>query len=207
MSQIKNLSGQIFDRLVVLAISTRRTSGGKAIWLCRCECGNEVEVVSCHLITRNTRSCGCLNRELTSKRRITHGGSNTSEYNSWSSMLNRCTNSNSPNYHYYGGRGITVCDRWLYSFENFYADIGPKPTPDHSIDRSDNYGNYEPGNCRWATPEEQANNARTTTSYNYKGMDYNLSKLSREFGVSRTTLHRRLTAGWSVKDAIETPVN
>jgi hypothetical protein len=137
-------------------------------YLCRCDCGNEATVRGASLARGNTRSCGCLRREATAamgKARATHGHTvghkPTPTFNSWSSMRDRCNRVTGPNYANYGGRGITVCDRWVDSFENFLADMGERPVGT-SLDRIDPFGNYEPGNCQWSTPTAQARNRRKT---------------------------------------------
>jgi hypothetical protein len=123
---------------------------------CRCKCGNENIIYGSDLRSEHTTQCTiCHNRKI-SRGNITHGFSNSSTYKIWRAMIDRCTNSNCSTYHYYGGRGIKVCERWL-NFENFLKDMGPRPTK-LTIDRIDNDGNYEPGNCRWVTHKENCNN-------------------------------------------------
>lgn len=129
--------------------------------------------------------------------------SKTSEYQSWCSMIARCFNQNNPAYHNYGGRGITICDRWRNSFENFYTDMGSKPGPEYSIDRfPDMNGNYEPGNCRWATPMEQANNLRTNVVLEHDGNKGTVAEMSRKLNVSAKTIYTRLSKGASVSEAL-----
>lgn len=155
MGKFIDLSGKRFGRLVVIEKTDRR-SGTNAIWKCKCDCGKETFVSSGNLRSENTTSCGCLNKELV----IIHGQYQSSEYYAWQHIKDRCYNLKNKRYKDYGGRGITVCDRWKDSFENFLADMGPKPSNKHSIDRIDNDGNYEPKNCKWSTATEQARNQR-----------------------------------------------
>ena len=128
-------------------------------WLCRCDCGNMKLVLSGALRDEDTRSCGCLDDEARRKRFTIHGCYKTREYKSWAAMKVRCQNPTNPGYARYGAVGITVCERWQ-KFENFLADMGPRP-PGTSIDRyPDGAGNYEPGNCRWANSEQQSSNRK-----------------------------------------------
>ncbi len=157
-----DIAGQRFGRLVVL-FATERKDYGFAYWQCRCDCGEVSEVRSYSLRKGGTKSCGCIARVKSRQRLTTHGqaqGKRTAEYRAWHSMKDRCFCVNNKSYSYYGGRGITVCDRWRNSFENFFEDMGKKPRKDLSLDRVDNNGNYAPNNCRWATHSEQQSNKR-----------------------------------------------
>lgn len=130
-------------------------------FICLCECGNEKIVMLTNLNNGSTTSCGC-NRKGVNKK---HGDTGSPEHRTWKNMKRRCDNPKGNRWMQYGGRGIKVCERWLNSYENFLEDMGRKPSPIHSIDRINVNGNYEPSNCRWATPKEQSNN--TTRNKNY----------------------------------------
>lgn len=144
---LPNLIGKTYGYLTVVSKSTIGDKGTR--WVCQCVCGVPVNVRHDHLTSGRTVSCGCARG---------FGRSYTKEYNSWRSMIQRCTNPNNASYPRYGGRGIMVCDKWRASFEAFYRDMGPRMYENDSLDRVDNDGNYTPENCRWASPEQQIHN-------------------------------------------------
>jgi len=187
MGQMKDLTGQQFGRLT--AISYTKISNGGAVWFCRCICGNELRVRSHTLISGNTKSCGCLQKDMTSVATATHKKTNTPEFLAWMNMRRRCYYPKNNKYKNYGDRGIIVCDRWRESFENFFEDMGLKPSPEHSLDRfPDNDGNYEPGNCRWGTDEQQAKNRRNNHWIEYREKKMILTDWAKQFGISSQSL-------------------
>lgn len=163
--QLIDLTGRDFGRLRVTGIGG--AVNGKRRWYCKCSCGKSLLVDGDSLRSAVTRSCGCLLRERAGETRAernrTHGQSRTRAHVTWKAMKARCRNEKSTQWKHYGGVGVSVCDRWVNSFENFIADMGQRPQG-MSLDRINPFGNYEPGNCRWATPKQQAQNRRKTTS-------------------------------------------
>jgi len=153
-----NLQGMKFGRLLVVS-EYGRNNRKNVIWNCLCDCGKMSTVISNHLTKGNIKSCGCLSAEKAKSRMTTHGKSKTPEYEIWCGMIKRCLNENNKSYVNYGGRGISVCERWGH-FENFLADMGPRPSQYHSLERKEVDGNYNPENCKWATRTEQARNTR-----------------------------------------------
>jgi hypothetical protein len=158
-----DLTGQHFGRWTVLALHPKRSKHRNARWHCVCDCGGERLVAASSLRQGGSKSCGCLQRECKTKHGHTKGGKVTRAYRCWVAMRQRCFNPNHEAYPYYGGRGITVCERWL-SFENFFADMGAPPR-NRTLDRIDVNGNYEPNNCRWASTFEQSRNKRCFLKY------------------------------------------
>jgi hypothetical protein len=188
MNAIKQLLGGKFNRLTVIEFVGVRNK--RAIWKCECDCGKIIEVVGTYLTSNNTKSCGCLNNERISNSNRIHSMSRTPEHYSWSGMQARCYNKNNPKYKDYGGRGIIVCDRWLgrAGFINFYEDLGQRPAKNYTIDRINVNGNYEPSNCRWATPLEQGRNKQSTKYVIYKDERRNLRNVCDQLGLKYRTI-------------------
>jgi hypothetical protein len=176
-------------------------------WTMKCECGTVIDRPRKAILRgkgKGLQSCGCLQREAAARigreNNVRHGMKNTPTWGSWSSMRNRCQNPKNAAFHNYGGRGISVCDRWQV-FENFLADMGERPSGT-SIDRVDNQGNYEPKNCRWASVSAQARNRRTSRVIPTPVGDMLLCEAAQKFGIRRDTISYRLKAGWTVAKAL-----
>lgn len=196
-------TGNRYGRLLVKEVIPNKT-----LWLCECDCGNSISVSGTRLRVGDTRSCGCLRREVTAARakveHRTHGLTGTPEYRVWNAMRNRCRNPKRRDWANYGGRGIRVCERWD-DFEVFLADMGPRPLGT-SIDRIDVHGDYEPGNCRWATPRQQSRNKRTSLMIEFGGRTQCLSAWAEELGMCKQVLLYRIRSGWPVDKALTEPV-
>lgn len=195
--QFQNLAGQKFGRWTVISFAGKSASKNHR-WLCCCDCGTEQVVQAGCLNYGATKSCGCLRRELYT----THGMSKHPIFNAWRDMLARCATLSHKSFHNYGGRGIKVCPRWLNSFENFYADMGDRPSEKHSLDRINNDGNYEPGNCKWSTQREQTRNTRRNRRLTFRGKTQCVTAWAEELGVSITAIRDRLSRGWSDERAL-----
>lgn len=195
-SNFKNITGQTFGRLTAIALAPKKNKVRSANWFCRCACGNTTTVLGIFLRYGHIRSCGCLNVV----QRI-HGqaskGKETKAYKAWSSMRERCLQPSHPAWKWYGGRGITICDRWN-EFKRFYEDMGD-PAPGMSLDRIDNDKGYGPENCRWATWHEQARNRSNNKILTWNNKTKSVTEWAIETGINRTILFRRLNEGWSVE--------
>ena len=189
MGKLIELTGKKFGRWTVVS-EAGRGKRRAVTWLCRCECGTQKVISGNNLRSGNTKSCGCLSQELSSRRNRTHGMYGTPVYKVWIRMRNRCNNPNNTAYKDYGGRGIKVCTRWD-SFETFYADMGERPKG-LTIERIDNNGSYEPTNCKWATTTEQHRNTRTNRMIKYGGESKCVSAWAEELGIKYSILYGRL---------------
>ena len=203
-----DLTGRIFGRLTVLYRTERKSSQGFMVyWMCMCKCGELKEVHRCKLTGGGTKSCGCLNTEQRKTNCRTHGMSGRTELTIWRGMLSRCYDKRVEKYPIYGGRGIRVCRRWRNSFLAFYEDMGDRPSPNHSIDRINNDGDYSPENCRWATPKEQSYNRRKTLRFTWEGIARTADEWSIITGIPSGTIRYRIRGyGWTVEKALTTPV-
>jgi hypothetical protein len=164
MTRLIDLTGRRFARLTVVRFAGWDKNRRNKRWECVCDCGGSTVATTSALQKGRSRSCGCLVREVNSalhgKHRESSWCEDTPEYSAWKHMKQRCSNPNTINFHNYGGRGIRVCSQWVNDYSQFLSDVGRRPSSAHSLDRIDNDGNYEPGNVRWATPKEQANNRK-----------------------------------------------
>lgn len=193
--------GDVFGKWTVIGIGNRPSE-----IKCQCECGQERIIPRWNLLNRNNQSCFACAGDAISDGKVKHGkskrGKIAREYVAWSAMHRRCTLPSQDRYEQYGGRGITVCERWN-SFENFFADMGECPSPEHSIGRKDNDGNYEPSNCRWETDEQQRNNKSNNRFMEYQGERLSYAQWSRRLGIPSWKIGRQKKRGWSDVDIVE----
>lgn len=201
MRRYKDITGQKFGRLIAIKY-LHNSNTGKAVWLCKCECGNVIEAISGNLCSGKTNSCGCYKKDM---HPIEHGMSNTRLHKIWQNMKTRCYNDNYVQYKDYGGRGIKVCTDWKDSFKEFYnwaIDNGYNDTL--TIDRIDNNGNYEPSNCRWTTRRQQNRNQRTTRLITINGVTHCLKEWCKILGLHYVTVLSRLNKlNWTIERALE----
>ena len=196
-SNAKDITGQVFGRLTAIA-PVVRTPESTIKWLCICECSSECVIYIGNLIKGFTQSCGCIRREMKN--------SLMPEYSIWTAMKQRCRNPHDLGYKNYGGRGITVCDRWD-NFASFISDMGLRPSNKHSIDRIDNDGDYTTENCRWATSHEQSRNKRSNRIIRFAGKEKCAADWEDEIGISAINILNRIDAcGWSIERALTEPV-
>lgn len=204
---VKDLTGKVFGRLIVLEYAG--TVKGGATWLCLCKCGEKKIASSKSIQCGDTRSCGCLQDESNRLNPITHGGTvggKPTEYLIWKAMRSRCRNPKHKDFHSYGGRGITVCKRWE-NYAHFLADMGRRPSPELTIERVDTNKGYCKSNCKWGTWTEQNNNKRVHHWITHNGVTLNLTQWSNRCGINPATLRNRIyRGGWSFSRAITQPL-
>jgi hypothetical protein len=196
----QDMIGKKYGLLTVISEITERDKNGFILYNVKCDCGKEKIVLGSSLRRGASRSCNKCYLLLG-----THGMWKSKEYSIWGSMKDRCYNKNNTRYKNYGGRGIIVCDRWINSFENFFLDMGN--SNGLSIDRIDVNRNYEPKNCKWSNPKQQANNRTNNTKLTYKNQTMNISEWCEFLKMSTSTFHNRISRGWSIEKIIETPIN
>lgn len=196
-AQAKDMTGLRFGRLTVIYRCSTNSGDGAVRWICSCDCGGASVAVGRNLRSGSSTSCGC------QKGNKTHGARHTPEYEIWKAMRARCENSNNKGWKNYGARGIVVCDRWKY-FENFLADMGLRPAG-LSIERVDNNGNYEPGNCKWGTRVEQSRNRRNCRYVMKDGERLTFAEAARLIGISPGAFARRKGAWHIDRDVFEPP--
>ena len=197
MSRPLDILGSRFGKLVAVEEMPRKD--GMRQWRMRCDCGAEIVTLQKNFASGGTRrSCGCANTQPNQL----HGMSTSPEYKHWINMITRCETPSATGFQHYGGRGIRVCDRWRKDFMAFYSDMGPRPSPRHSVDRIDVNGPYSPENCRWATQKVQARNTRVNHTVRLNGRSMPLAEAAENAPVPYNTVLYRIRRGWSVEDAV-----
>ncbi len=191
MTKRTDMAGTRYGLLLAIC-DVGRVSSGDRKWKFACDCGSQFEAAGYAVRSGRVVSCPSCAAKRTVAASITHGKTDTDEYRIWTGILTRCKNPKSKAYQSYGGRGIGVCDQWANSFESFLEDMGARPSKNHSIDRRDNDGDYEPGNCRWATRAEQAANKRNTVRVQIGGELVRVPDLAERVGITRSAIHLRL---------------
>lgn len=205
MPPLRDLTGQKFGRLLVIARAESRSR--HVYWRCKCDCGNEIETRIDNLTSGGSQSCGCFNREQSSKKHRTHGESDTRLYALHKKIKSRCMDSKNDRFSDYGGRGITMCPEWLDSYVTFRDwALANGYRDDLTIDRRDVNGPYSPENCRWITNQEQQNNRRDNHYITYNGQTRTITEWARIYNLSENGLVHRIRRGWDVERAFHTPM-
>lgn len=202
MFQVIDLTGQVFNRLTVLRRGPNK--GRQTQWVCQCTCGTIKTILRSNLYT--ALSCGCALKEMLRARNLTHGLSRTPEYRIWCDMKRRCYDTGKRSYPDYGGRGIVVCDRWRDDFAAFLADMGPRPSTEHMLERRNNDGPYSPDNTYWSTRDVQNRNKRNNRWITLDGRTECLADWSKILAIPLTTFYARVRLGWSDERALSTPI-
>lgn len=193
--------------MTVLGYAGKRYIGSHSSeWWAKCDCGTVKKVFTASIDSFQVKSCGCVKRKKDKERYLRHGMVYSPEYAAWSKLKSRCLNASDKAYKYYGGRGIKVCERWACLFENFYEDMGPRPSEKHSIDRINGDGDYEPGNCRWASRTVQNRNRKCNRFIEFNGKTQCISEWEAELGFPPRRVSDRLSKGWTESMALSTPV-
>lgn len=201
-----DLTNRTFNRLFVVS-RAENTKRGSSRWYCVCNCGKKTISLGSDLLKGKSQSCGCLGMENATKAKITHGMTGTSELNTWFSIKTRCYNPNSKAYKYYGGRGICMSQEWFESSERFILDMGPKPSPKHSIERKDNDGPYSKENCIWADSDTQRKNRRDNRRFVIHGENRTLKEWVDIYGAKYTLVLARVSVlGWNIERALTEPL-
>lgn len=200
MGSLRDLTKLRFGRLVV--VERIGTKSSQPLWICICDCGKLHESASKPLVNGNTKSCGCLRREMVAEKNKTHGLSKLPEYSIWCDIKKRCENPKSANFKYYGERGIKLSESWQ-DFKVFYSDMGPRPAPDYSVERLDVNKNYEKSNCVWIPLAEQARNKTNTVHVEVNGKKMILADLARMIGAYPARVSNKIKAGMSGDEVFE----
>lgn len=203
-----NLKGHRFGNLVVLSLSHKErreySYGWMTIvfWNCQCDCGGVRTIPTARLRSGASTSCGCAKSKKLKEAHTIHGGTNKPEYRVWSHIKGRCNNPKDKAFRNYGGRGVMVCDRWNDSFEAFLEDVGERPTSRHQLDRTNNNGNYEPGNVRWVLPSVNCRNKRNNCMLTYMGSDRTLAEWAEIVPSPYGTIASRMRKGWPPEEVL-----
>lgn len=200
---IKDLSGQKFGRLTAIKFVDVNHKNRKAMWICKCDCGNTLLVESSQLTSGNTKSCGCIKKDLNKTRAVKHGYYNSRLYKIWYDMKRRCYDKRRTEYKYYGGSGIQVCDNWLDNYINFYNWAKNNGYADNlTIERIDYSKNYCPENCKWIPQKDQTQNSRHNHFITFNNKTMTITQWSRELGINRKTIRERLNKGWKIENVL-----
>jgi hypothetical protein len=208
MGKLINLIGKRFGKLTVINRAIKQyNNDGHVCWVCKCDCGNIVTVSGSSLRRKFTSSCGCLAKEKRKEATTKHGLAKSRLDNIYCKIKSRCLNPKEPSYKWYGARGITICDEWLQDKNKFFQwAINNGYKNNLTIDRIDNNGNYEPNNCKWSSPKEQARNRRTNNVIEFQGEKHTITEWCEILGYKSSVIIARFKRGWSVEKTFTTPL-